>query len=138
MYSPDRDAPDRLAKKRHVVCEKHEAQGQHPYSENRQEREDPAHNTEHTNWNANQTGTGLAELFKDAGDALWDFPFDVPECNSQHSFSLRHAVRSTGPLSACPHVDWAQPRAGTNHAAHREYKKKAPEGALLLSVTASD
>jgi hypothetical protein len=85
VNGPDRKPTDRLLQERDVVGHQQKAQRQHPYSEERQDREYPSDNEENADGQPDPSGCWMAEVSEHPRDFAGHFMLQVPECLPQNS-----------------------------------------------------
>ena len=84
---PDRKTTDRLAQEGDVVGHQQQAQRQHPYPEERQDRKYPSDDEENANGQPDPLGRRMAQVSENARDFSRHLMFQMPECLPQNSFA---------------------------------------------------
>jgi hypothetical protein len=93
VNGPDRKATDGLSQDRNVVGHQQEAQRQHPYAEERQDREYSSDDEENADGQSDPPGSRMAKVSEHPRDFAGHLMLQVPECLSQNSSA---AYRSHG------------------------------------------
>ena len=95
MDCPKREPAYGLLQYGYVIGDQQKAQGQHPQSQKRQDREDPAKDEEETHRNPNPPRIRVAEAAKDTSDLSRHLMFQTSERLPQNGSSVfvSHALR---------------------------------------------
>jgi hypothetical protein len=89
VNAPNGKAPDGLPQERDVIGHQQQAQRQHPYSEERQDRENPPEDEENADGQPDPLGRRMAKVPENPRDLAGHFVFQVPERLSQNSSAAK-------------------------------------------------